>query len=218
MMTDLRRADWRDKSNISGLVASYNKRYGDAFWRLFEELVSPAIPKRIIEFGCGPGLFLVDCVRRLGAIAVCGIDASDEMLSQARRFLEEFSTTVTVELMVTDLDQQLPDLPHESADLVFMGFLLHELDHPREVLKLAYDSLASEGVCMVFDYVSGDRDAFVRNMTASGMSEAEAQRRYIHMCRYSIDDIDKMLKDTGLTNTRYVRPDEFRVLICGTRP
>ncbi|MHA1772303.1 MAG: class I SAM-dependent methyltransferase [Candidatus Thorarchaeota archaeon] len=217
MTDDLRRADWSDKVLVSKLAASYHRRYGETFWKLFEELVGRARRGRVIEFGCGPGLFLVDCVRRLGTTVAYGIDASEEMIGRAREFLKSLSSSVAFELISIDLNEAQPDIPSGNTDLVFMGFLLHELDNPQQILALAFNSLRANGVCVVFDYVSGNRDAFVKGMIASGMSETDAQRRYAHMCRYSIDDIIRMLKDTGIEHIRHKRPDAFRVLMSSVK-
>lgn len=216
-LSDLGRADWTDSERVAGLVESYNRRYGPSFWEVFEELVGPRRCRRVVEFGCGPGLFLLDASRRLGAETVYGIDSSPEMIGQAREFLESLSSPIAFELILSDVDTELPELETCSADLVFMGFLLHELKNPFPLISYSNEILDNQGVCAVYDYVSGNEEAFVRGMTALGMAEEKARLRYPHMCRNSIDDIINLLLDAGLRLIGHKIIDDFRAIVVGIK-
>jgi ubiquinone/menaquinone biosynthesis C-methylase UbiE len=73
---------------------------------------------RVLDIGCGSGLFAEEFARR--GLAVTGLDANPEMLTVARQFAPSANFQ----------EGTAEKLPFEdgSFDLVFMGLLLHEAD------------------------------------------------------------------------------------------
>ncbi|MHA1246791.1 MAG: class I SAM-dependent methyltransferase [Candidatus Thorarchaeota archaeon] len=199
------------------MIESYRHRYGTAFWTALREMIGSSPRMCVVDLGCGPGLFLVDAARLLGATTLYGLDASREMLSQAQEFLEALSPAVSFKLICHDLDEGDPPLPTESADLVFSGFLLHELERPESVLMSARRFLKPSGVCAAMDYVSGDEAAFVDAMTRSGMAEEQARKRYPHMCKRSVDDIMRIFEEAGLRRISARRLGNYRAIVIGVK-
>ncbi len=212
------KADWTDPERIQHLIDLYKKRYDSSFWDSFIRLVGENSRESIADFGCGPGLFLVDAAHKFSPKIIYGIDASREMLQVASTFLAERVGSGAFELKHIDFDKESLPLKRNSIDLAFSGFVLHEvadmLSHSAQVFKV----IRENGIYAIYDFVSGDEDAFIRLMTASGMSEESARRRYPHMCKNSRSDIETALRRSGFTRVRSTMIDSTRALIVGVKP
>jgi len=194
----LGKANWQDPERVQGMVQSYNKRYPEAFWNALLELIGAEPREVVAEFGPGPGLFLVDTVSKLQTKKVYGLDESESMLKQADEFLSCVLSSDNYILTQHDFNTDAMVLEPNSVDMVFSGFLLHEVDNSQSIILQAVQSLKPFGVCVVFDFVSGNEEAFVRVMGAHGMDEEKARKRYPHMCKHSVDDIGEFMTNAGL--------------------
>jgi ubiquinone/menaquinone biosynthesis C-methylase UbiE len=212
-MENLGRADWNDPERVKRLAASYSERYGEAFWQTMLKLTGTSQRDTIADLGCGPGLFLVDAQSRYGARKVIGLDASEVMLKQARFFLKNRLESKNITLRAVDFDSSATGLQAKSVDLAFSGFLLHEIHSPEGLLPQVYESLRPKGIYAVYEFVSGDIDAFVNHMMKSGMSEAEARNRYPHMCKYGLNDFEDMLHRAGFNQVESSLIDVRAVLV-----
>ncbi len=215
-MDDLRRADWSGQQQISGLASSYRARYGEPVWRVLLSLLDRRRYRRVIDLGCGPGLFLADAAQRLGAEMLVGLDASVEMLETARQVLSRMAPEQDVMLVCHDLDAGPLPLRDAHLDLVFSGYLLHELDRPEMTLRSVSSVLVDGGLCVSLDYVSGNEESFVKAMVALGMDEGRARSRYPHMCSRSAADIVHLFEAAGLTDIRHVMVNGHRAIVLGT--
>ena len=128
------------------LAPRYELRYAFEFSRLFEEdwhaeILShvPAGSGKVMDLGCGTGLFLQDILRQEeGAV---GIDISYEMLSVGRRAMPEAP-------LVTADAEHLPVRPGAFKAVVCKGSLHHARNHVGFVENCAR-SLAPGGVLVM---------------------------------------------------------------------
>jgi ubiquinone/menaquinone biosynthesis C-methylase UbiE len=180
------------------MVQSYNERYPEAFWNTLLELIGAEPREVVAEFGPGPGLFLADTVSKFQTKKVYGLDESESMLKQADEFLSCVLSSDNYILTQHDFNTDAMVLEASSVDMVFSGFLLHEVDNSQSIILQAAQSLRPSGVCVVFDFVSGNEEAFVRVMGAHGMDEEKARKKYPHMCKHSVDDIVEFMTDAEL--------------------
>ncbi len=215
-LSDLRKADWSDPERVTGLVQSYKSRYDEYFWSTFRKASGPDRRYTIAEFGCGPGLFLNDAVDIFNPEFVYGFDASSVMLDQAKEFLSKKMPSSKVRLQCIDFDRQDIPIDDTIVDLSFSGFFLHEVAHPESHIRDAFTILSSGGKYVIYDFVSGNKNAFVQAMVQRGMSEDRAETRYPHMCRHSIDDIVELFEDSDY-NAQSFRVDEFRAIVVGAK-
>ncbi|MGY5854318.1 MAG: hypothetical protein RTU92_12175, partial [Candidatus Thorarchaeota archaeon] len=74
-MHHLRKDDWKDPERVQGLITSYRERYGTEFWEAFDRLTGNRSITTVAEFGCGPGLLLVDVAIKFQAQYIFGLDA-----------------------------------------------------------------------------------------------------------------------------------------------
>jgi len=70
---------------------------------------------------------------------------------------------------------------------------------------------------VVFDFVSGNEEVFVRVMGAYGMDEAKARKRYPHMCKHSVDDIVEFMIKGGLKPIGSKKIRETAALVVGLK-
>ncbi len=216
-MEDLAKADWTDPERVKSLIDSYDERYGEPFWSGLTRLIGQTSRPVVLEFGCGPGLFLADSVKRLCANQVYGFDSSEEMLNQARDILSRVMPIDRISLVRIDFDKEKPTPGHPKVDLAFSGYMLHEVKDPLGLVKAAKPLISEGGVSVVFDFVSGDRNAFVRGMMRRGMTKERALMRYPHVCKHSLDDLVSLFRTAGYQGVESVKLDEFRAIVVGRR-
>ena len=217
MVEHLGKADWQDPERVQGMVQSYNERYPEIFWKALLELIGIESREIVAEFGPGPGLFLVDAVSKLQTKKVFGLDESESMLKQADEFLSLVLSSDNYILTQHDFNTEAVALEPSSVDMVFSGFFLHEVDDSQSIILQAAQSLKPSGVCVVFDFVSGDEEAFVRVMGAHGMNEEKARKRYPHMCKHSVDDIVGFMTKAGLKPIGSKKTRNTAALVVGLK-
>jgi len=213
----LGKANWQDPERVQGMVKSYIERYPRAFWNALLEIIGTDPREVVAEFGSGPGLFLADTVSKLQTKKVYGLDESASMLKQADEFLSCVLSPDNYILTQHDFNKEAMALEPSSVDMVFSGFFLHAVDNSQSIIHQAAQSLKPSGVCVVFDFVSGNEEAFVRVMGAHGMDEEKARKRYPHMCKHSVDDIVEFMTRAGLKPTGSKKIRETAALIVGLK-
>ncbi|TXT57795.1 MAG: Ubiquinone/menaquinone biosynthesis C-methyltransferase UbiE [Candidatus Thorarchaeota archaeon] len=216
-MADLAKADWSDSDRVKSIADSYHRRYGDHFWKELVQLVESVSIHTLGDFGCGPGLFLRDAVKEFNASKIIGIDASKEMLSYAREISLANLSKVKVELIEQDFDKSRINLPTQSVDLGFSGYVLHEVADPYDFVQQIYRTINFKGGYVVYDFVSGNPDEFVKIMSEGHMDPEKARKRYPHMCKHSISDIEDILIREGFSGTKSVQLDPIRAIVLGIK-
>ncbi|TFF94874.1 class I SAM-dependent methyltransferase [Candidatus Thorarchaeota archaeon] len=217
MMPHLGKADWSDPERVQSLTESYENRYGAPFWSVFLDLIDSASVSEVLEFGSGPGLFLVDAVERLGARRVYGIDESAEMIEQAKEFLSRVLDPGQFTLVQLNLDTRSVPFESEIAELAFSGFVLHEVADPADHVESTRSLLKNNGIYAIYDFVSGNEAAFIEGMKARGMNEERAKKKYPHMCKHSVEDIRIFFRDAGYGSSRYKMVNDFVAIVVGLK-
>lgn len=102
--------------------------------KMWLDLVGKHMPggksRRIIDLGCGTGIFSDALATRFNA-SVIGIDKSERMLAQAR------VKSTTGDVVFARGDAESIPLADRSADMIFMSHVLH---HLKNILKSARES------------------------------------------------------------------------------
>ncbi len=214
---ELAKADWKDHDRIKQMVDSYTRRYDQYFWNAVQKMTENQSGKIVADFGCGPGLFLIDVARIYDAEKVIGLDESSEMLEYARNLFAERLAPVSFELVQIDFDSTMIPIETRTIDFAFCGFMLHEVRDPQDFVHQIVNTLTPTGFYVIYDYVSGNVDAFVQAMMERGMDEQHARKRYPHMCRHSIDDITKLMKNAGLRDINAIGVNDIRAVVFGKK-
>lgn len=199
------------------MTKSYAVRYDDAFWKSLDSLIGSGKRETLADFGCGPGLLLVDMANKYNAKVAIGLDESKEMLAQADIFLKERTNLESFELVQINLDTEDIPVEPDSIDFAFSGFMLHEVASPTKFVSQVCRHIRSQGIFAVYDFISGNEAAFVKTMSDHGMSEEQARKRYPHMCKHSAIDIEKILQTSGFQNCRIIAIDEIRAVVVGIK-
>ena len=92
-------------------------------------LVGSVAGLRILDLGCGPGLYAGELLAR-GARSVLGIDASAEMVRLASE-----RVTGPAEFRTHDLSEPLDWLDDGSFDLAVLALVIHHLEDRRSALR-----------------------------------------------------------------------------------
>jgi ubiquinone/menaquinone biosynthesis C-methylase UbiE len=211
------KADWTDDERVQRMAKSYNVRYDDEFWRAFESLISKKTRSIVADFGCGPGLLLVDVAKRFNAHTAIALDESEQMLALAETHLRERANLKSVVIQQVNFDAENIQVNPDTIDFAFSGFMLHEVARPGDFVSKVYNLVKSSGSYVVYDFISGNEEMFVKRMSVQGMSEEEARKRYPHMCKHSADDIIAMLETSGFSDCRALIINETRALVVGLK-
>ena len=94
---------------------------------------------KLLDLGCGSGLFTIELAKRLNCIAI-GADRSEDMLAIAQRKsdgnLVRWDTEEATSLSYND----------GEFDVVFMANLLHHFDNPHKVIEQCMRILRPDGI------------------------------------------------------------------------
>jgi ubiquinone/menaquinone biosynthesis C-methylase UbiE len=107
---------------------------------------------RILDVACGTGILLKQLLALVPGVEAYGVDASADMLEQARMVLKG-QQHVHLECMqiVTDKTANLP-YPQETFDLITCTNALHEMPEPAGMLAALRRLLATGGQLVVEDF------------------------------------------------------------------
>ncbi|MHA1882250.1 MAG: class I SAM-dependent methyltransferase [Candidatus Thorarchaeota archaeon] len=216
-MDNLAKGDWTNPERVKHFTKTYDTRYGDMFWNTFNKLIENKTYDVIADFGCGPGLWLLDAATKFHATRLHGLDESAEMLRQAEEIISKTIPSKNIQLDLINLDTERIAIKQDTLDLAFSGYVMHELADPKDFSSQVYSCLKSNSMCVVFDFVATSENLFVKVMSQVGMSEAHAKTRYPHMCKHSISDIDAILKSAGF-ETLSSELIDVRAIVVGLKP
>lgn len=122
----------------------------DAMWAA---LGSPVGAKSIIEIGAGTGLFAAQFLMRAPAATLFAVDIEEAMLEWMRDNRPEVASGRLLPVLAAE---SLVPLPDESADIVYMINLHHELAAPAKSYADALRLLRVGGRFMAVDWAPGD--------------------------------------------------------------
>ena len=217
MAHHLGKADWSDNERVQRMARTYSMRYDEKFWNAFRTLTGIKPRTVVADFGCGPGLLLVDVAKHLKAHTAIAIDESEQMLSLAETNLREKTNLDSIIIQQVNLDTGKVQVASLSIDLAFSGFMLHEVANPRDFVSDVFRLIKLGGIYVVYDYVSGNEEAFVEAMLERGMDEDHARKRYPHMCRHSIEEIIGLMETAGLSKMKAIGINDIRATVIGMK-
>jgi len=103
----------------------------------------------VVDFGCGPGFFLIPIAKLAGKAT--GIDVSPSMLERASRKAKK--KHVAVELLKSDgTEMKLAD---ESVDMILLNHVFHEVENKPKVLAEFRRILKPSGRLAIVERVHG---------------------------------------------------------------
>jgi ubiquinone/menaquinone biosynthesis C-methylase UbiE len=109
-------------------------------------------PARILDAACGTGLLLQQFAHRIPCAELYGVDASEDMLAQARHTFRE---QAQVQFIRASLHAgTTAGLPYEarSFDLISCTNALHNMENPQGVLRGLAELLVPQGQVVIEDF------------------------------------------------------------------
>lgn len=183
-------------------LEGHARNHDDNFRRFWAEHAAPQLQQgsRVVDLGCGPGLFLRDLSLTSPALELVGVEAAPYMLEQACEDDYDFS------IRVADLNDPPADLfEHTSLDVALANRLFHELHQPLVLLQKLHDWLKPGGVLIVIDMVRQPLGSFLTHKFGKdrldeplGAKEMAALfEDYFEHNRYHDSDLLALLAMTG---------------------
>ncbi len=146
---------------------------------------------RVLDVACGTGMLLKWIAERLPEAELYGVDASADMLTQARRALKGLPH---VHLEQVDMGETI-GLPYEpkTFDLITCTNALHDLSEPVEILTRLRRLLFSQGQLVVEDYARREHHV------AFKVVEWLARRiESGHVRAYTLSEAESLSQQAGL--------------------
>ena len=190
-----------DEEFLQRMIQTAAGRFTDSFWALFDAEVRPRLPEAlaVVDFGCGPGLFLQAVSRRIPAATLTGFDLTPAMIEHARG-LDYEGAPPTLE--VADLTAERIPLADASVHLAAMTALLHLLDDPFALLAEVRRALAPDGVFLLYDWVRTPlRDYLGERVSREKGDDLAARRSVMRLFpshnKYTTEDWRWLLGECG---------------------
>lgn len=110
---------------------------------IIEELLESIKDKKLLDIGCGDGLYGKDLLER-GLKFYHGIDSSEKMIKLAKSNLQGFNN---IKLELNEIEKL--NLEEGSYDIILSRLVFHYIENLTEIFKAIQISLRSEG-CFIF--------------------------------------------------------------------
>ena len=199
-----------DEEFLQRMIQTAAGRFTDSFWALFDAEVRPRLPEAlaVVDFGCGPGLFLQAVSRRIPAATLTGFDLTPAMIEHARG-LDYAGAPPTLE--VADLTAERIPLADASVHLGAMTAVLHVFDDPFAFLGEVRRALAPGGVFLLYDWVRTPlRDYLAERVSKESPDRAVGRLRAMRLFpshnKYTLEDWRWLLGECGFDVVADVAP------------
>lgn len=148
-----------DQRALRRQTERYTVRFNDAFWAFWDAEAAPRLPDnpRIVDLGCGPGMFLRDVSNRLPGAMIEGYDINRSMLDNAASLGYEGPVP---HLGTADLTKMPLPLVDASVDLLCATAVVHTLEDPFSFFAEAKRVLKPGGFFLLYDWVRVPMEAY----------------------------------------------------------
>jgi len=176
----------------------------DRFVALFRARFPDAVPRRVLDLGCGP----CDVTRRFArghpGCAITALDGSRAMLDEARRRNRDAGFADRIELVETRLPSAA--LAGRTFDTVLSNSLLHHLPDPAILWTAVRGALDDGGIAYVMDLSRPRDEAVAERLVQLHAADApDVLRHDFHaslLAAYRPDEVVRQLAAAGLGSFR----------------
>lgn len=141
---------WIRSEDCAAALARYDDQQRKAYNRVknlfISELMGDLRGKRVLDYGCGAGFFVVHAAR-CGARRVVGVDAEATVLATAAHFLDREGLAGPCELIHSELLP--PFCSGESFDVILMKDVIEHVNDDDSLLVRARESIAPGGTLII---------------------------------------------------------------------
>ena len=180
----------------------HERNHDDLFRRFWSEHAGPVLTDgcRVVDLGCGPGLFLRDLSLTGPKLELTGIEAAPYMLERACDEDYDFS------IRLADLNNPPDELfAPASIDIALANRLFHELHQPLVLLQKLHRWLKPGGVVILIDMVRQPLGSFLTHKFGKDILDERLEavemaalfEDYFEHNRYHDSDLLALLARTG---------------------
>lgn len=118
-------------------------------------------PVKILDIGCGEGKFLLDCKEKWGSDVNCFGLSAFPYHKYEKGFLFPYSEEMSfnsllktkgVNIKIGDAHKLYDSFPKNSFDVITSSYAFRYFAHPATVLKMVYQTLKHDGICLMNDF------------------------------------------------------------------
>ena len=177
-------------------------RFNDEFWQMWDKAIMPGLSEApvVLDLGTGPGTFVKALVNKFPAIQAIGVECAPYMLSAVGDLPKN--------AQVIDVDLQDPHLPFadNAIDVAIASVVVHEMVQPIKMFRELHRVLKPAAKFYIFDWVRVPLQSYLNNSEIkpfdANISQQELEDLFMHFIehnRFSLDDLQYMLLNTGFT-------------------
>ena len=177
-------------------------RFNDEFWQMWDKAIMPGLSEApvVLDLGTGPGTFVKALVNKFPAIQAIGVECAPYMLSAVGDLPKN--------AQVIDVDLQDPHLPFadNAIDVAIASVVVHEMVQPIKMFRELHRVLKPAAKFYIFDWVRVPLQSYLNNSEIkpfdANISQQELEVLFMHFIehnRFSLDDLQYMLLNTGFT-------------------
>lgn len=194
------------KENVS---KSAVRRFGAAWWGLWDQHVDLPPDAVVVDLGVGSGELLLRLRDRMPDATLSGFDLHPEMTELARGRLE----ATAVEVHRHDLAMPLP-LDDQSVDCAVTSLTFHELPHPPDLLANVARVVKDGARLVLFDIVRWPLATYMQGKDL----DRDTLDHFREHCLFTPDDLAWMIEHAGFAVDEVVLRDNGRfAMIFATR-
>ncbi|MBA3562499.1 MAG: methyltransferase domain-containing protein [Gammaproteobacteria bacterium] len=190
------------------------------FVELFAKL-APDFAGDVLDLGCGPGDIALRLARRFPGARFDAVDASEAMLSLARRVLEDESDLAA---RVGFLNARIPGarMPRPRYGAVISNSLLHHLPDPGFLWKTVGEYAAPGAFILVMDLIRPASTEQTSELVARyAIDEPEILRRDFYnslLAAFEPAEVEVQLAEAGLEFLNVNPVSDRHLLVSGRMP
>jgi len=176
------------------------------------DIISGIFPKkgRCLDIGCGSGQFTIEYARRIPQLKVIAIDLSKEMISLAKKNLNNLSGDLQERITFKAGDMlKLSDFPSKSFDAFVCSYAIHHTKTEGEVqhvFKQINRILKKEGAIYIYDLLRPNSITELRkinNLLQHYPTPLKEDTLNSLQASYSNKEFIKILNESKLTHMKY---------------
>ncbi|SPD73433.1 SAM-dependent methyltransferase, type 12 [uncultured Desulfobacterium sp.] len=156
-MSNFEESRWADKDFSQGyrddadIILPFRVQFIEISISLYEHFISQNPQAKVMDLGCGDGLFIQELTKSSKPLKITLVDGSAEMLAAAKRRLSGQDGTCFIKASFQQLLAN--DLLDENFDFIYSSLAMHHLtfDEKKKVYAYIYEHLIPDGWFIHYD-------------------------------------------------------------------
>jgi len=159
-MTQFDESEWAQKEfaqnyrDASEIFLPFRGQFIETAISFYEQWISLNTRARVLDLGCGDGLFIQDLLKSFTPATIRLVDGSQDMLEAAKERLGEQAkvhyTQATFQALLTH------DPLHETFDFIYSSLAIHHLtfEEKKNLYAYVHNHLSTGGIFLNYDVVT----------------------------------------------------------------